>query len=207
MSAEEETCPCCLEAIGTTNVMVVPCGHKFHFNCGMKWFTKHSSCPTCRSDTGVQVPTTTTAVPELSVPDLTIQDLTIQNLIPELTVPLFNIEERARQYLEHRRSLTPPNRDVSALAPQNRPPSEMRELNAAIGKTVLDLDFLVQHRDISLHLSGDPFFQEKTVDECEYIWKHILTQKEKKAYYLNAIEHYVNRQCLDAVQKARRGRV
>lgn len=52
VSLEGEMCPCCLEQIEPTDLMVVPCGHKFHFKCGMKWFNTHQTCPNCRSDTG-----------------------------------------------------------------------------------------------------------------------------------------------------------
>ena len=51
----EEECPCCLEPIESTNLMVVPCGHKFHFRCGIKWFKNHKTCPNCRSDAGHEV--------------------------------------------------------------------------------------------------------------------------------------------------------
>lgn len=42
-----EECPICLSKT-FENDMILPCGHKYHFNCIMDWLDKKMTCPTCR---------------------------------------------------------------------------------------------------------------------------------------------------------------
>jgi len=41
-------CPICLEEFCTDQHLTLTCGHKFHANCILKWFTIQMKCPICR---------------------------------------------------------------------------------------------------------------------------------------------------------------
>eukprot|EP00088_Acartia_fossae_P003212 TRINITY_DN1132_c0_g1_i5.p1 TRINITY_DN1132_c0_g1~~TRINITY_DN1132_c0_g1_i5.p1 ORF type:complete len:140 (+),score=46.57 TRINITY_DN1132_c0_g1_i5:145-564(+) len=44
-------CATCLEKIaGEDEVVSLPCGHLFHYECIDQWFNKSKNCPTCRKD-------------------------------------------------------------------------------------------------------------------------------------------------------------
>ena len=54
-SSEISECNICLSDLNNTKVVTLECGHKFHKNCIIKWFTtqietgNHPSCPSCRN--------------------------------------------------------------------------------------------------------------------------------------------------------------
>ena len=46
-------CAVCQESImGEKDSMCLPCGHKFHVTCGLKWLQENNSCPCCRAEVG-----------------------------------------------------------------------------------------------------------------------------------------------------------
>ncbi|KAF3773437.1 E3 ubiquitin-protein ligase [Nymphaea thermarum] len=46
---KEAWCPVCLEEFGANGeVSEMPCGHRYHVDCIMKWLEKHNTCPLCR---------------------------------------------------------------------------------------------------------------------------------------------------------------
>lgn len=42
------TCSICLDKLTEINCSVLPCGHKYHFDCIYSWLEKDNSCPNCR---------------------------------------------------------------------------------------------------------------------------------------------------------------
>jgi len=42
------TCPICLEDFGIDKYLTLTCGHKFHADCILEWFTRQMTCPICR---------------------------------------------------------------------------------------------------------------------------------------------------------------
>ena len=49
---ESEKCSICNEKYELNNIIRVinQCNHKFHSNCVDQWFSRHSTCPICRTD-------------------------------------------------------------------------------------------------------------------------------------------------------------
>ena len=46
-------CAVCQESImGEKDSMCLPCGHKFHVTCGLKWLQENNTCPCCRAEVG-----------------------------------------------------------------------------------------------------------------------------------------------------------
>ena len=43
----EDECAVCVECI-TSDLVRLPCDHKFHLDCVKPWFQEHDTCPTCR---------------------------------------------------------------------------------------------------------------------------------------------------------------
>lgn len=53
MSHDYDECCCiCFDKLEQNNFTKLKCSHIIHFNCGMKWFVNHNTCPTCRQETG-----------------------------------------------------------------------------------------------------------------------------------------------------------
>ena len=50
MTEEVDTCPICLLEIGTTNVFISECGHKFCGTCILKNTQFNYQCPMCRNE-------------------------------------------------------------------------------------------------------------------------------------------------------------
>lgn len=54
---DDETCPICLDSlwdkntVSTSGLLLLPCGHTFHFNCVTEWFERNLVCPSCRHAT------------------------------------------------------------------------------------------------------------------------------------------------------------
>ena len=50
--AEADCCPVCLEeyAEGSDWLKELPCAHRFHEDCILRWFRDHTMCPMCRFD-------------------------------------------------------------------------------------------------------------------------------------------------------------
>lgn len=44
----KDECVICFDEIGTTELSVLGCAHKFHKACITDWFKKKSHCPICR---------------------------------------------------------------------------------------------------------------------------------------------------------------
>lgn len=53
-----DTCPICYDAYGDSDISITKCGHKFHTSCFVEAMksTKGSSCPLCRTNTGLIKP-------------------------------------------------------------------------------------------------------------------------------------------------------
>jgi len=45
---EATECAICMNEFGETDIMVTPCGHKFHSSCMIKHFRNKNNCPCCR---------------------------------------------------------------------------------------------------------------------------------------------------------------
>lgn len=43
-----EHCSVCLYAINVTDLVVLPCKHKFHYDCILHWFMRTPTCPLCK---------------------------------------------------------------------------------------------------------------------------------------------------------------
>ena len=48
----DEECVICLDEFvaGEDELMVLPCVHKLHFECGEEWLEQHSNCPICKTE-------------------------------------------------------------------------------------------------------------------------------------------------------------
>ena len=52
---ETDECCICLENIYNNNYSVLPCGHKYHFNCIIDSIKKRPNCPICRIDIDINI--------------------------------------------------------------------------------------------------------------------------------------------------------
>jgi hypothetical protein len=48
-SNRSNECPICIEKMAQNNIVVLPCGHKFHFSCIYTVAANNGSCPLCRA--------------------------------------------------------------------------------------------------------------------------------------------------------------
>jgi len=52
---DESDCPICLAGyVDGEELLRLPCGHRFHGDCGQRWFEVAHSCPLCRGDCRVE---------------------------------------------------------------------------------------------------------------------------------------------------------
>ena len=47
---EDTECAICCSGFDDTGKYTSKCGHVFHIECIVPWYSKHISCPVCRSD-------------------------------------------------------------------------------------------------------------------------------------------------------------
>lgn len=52
---EEDECSICCNDFNNCGVYTAKCGHQFHLECIVTWYSKHVSCPLCRA-TDVEYP-------------------------------------------------------------------------------------------------------------------------------------------------------
>ena len=52
---ECEECIICLNTINNNNYSILPCGHKFHFNCILSCLQHNDTCPICRIKVDINV--------------------------------------------------------------------------------------------------------------------------------------------------------
>lgn len=65
---EGQSCPICLEVLERDNQIIhLECGHFFHKNCILRWYTEHHTCPVCRSGESEQ-PTSSQQTHTIRVP-------------------------------------------------------------------------------------------------------------------------------------------
>jgi len=48
--SEENECTICCSSFENTGVYTAKCGHKFHLECIVTWYSKNTTCPLCRAD-------------------------------------------------------------------------------------------------------------------------------------------------------------
>lgn len=44
-----DTCPICIDKLGTDDTSTLRCGHMYHACCIYKWFDRNVNCPLCRA--------------------------------------------------------------------------------------------------------------------------------------------------------------
>lgn len=52
-----DECSICLDNIYNNNLSILPCGHKYHFNCIVDALKTKSNCPLCRADIDININT------------------------------------------------------------------------------------------------------------------------------------------------------
>ena len=49
-ASESDVCQVCFEVLGTKNVSITACGHKFCMSCLLSSLKRKNTCPTCRAE-------------------------------------------------------------------------------------------------------------------------------------------------------------